>query len=330
MKKLIATILAAALFAIPFAGCKESDDEFIHIELNEVTHSVFYAPMYVAIEKGYFEEEGLKITLSNGGGADKVMTAVLSGNAHIGLMGPESSLYVYNQGKTDYPIVFGQLTQKDGSFLVSRVDEPDFQWEDLRGKGILAGRPGGVPLMTFEYLVNLHGLYDGTDLELITNVQFDLMTAAFEEGTGDYCTMFEPLASEYEKAGKGYVVASVGEGAGEVPYTSFVAKQSYINENTAVIESFLKALKKAYDFMETASDAEIAEAIRGQFPSTSIESLTTSVTSYKAIDAWTDDLTMSEESFDRLQDIMQNSGELDARVPFEKIVDNSFAEAVFA
>ena len=184
--------------------------------------------------------------------------------------------------------------------------------------------------MTFEYLVNLHGLYDGTDLELITNVQFDLMTAAFEEGTGDYCTMFEPLASEYEKAGKGYVVASVGEGAGEVPYTSFVAKQSYINENTAVIESFLKALKKAYDFMETASDAEIAEAIRGQFPSTSIESLTTSVTSYKAIDAWTDDLTMSEESFDRLQDIMQNSGELDARVPFEKIVDNSYAEAVFA
>lgn len=330
MKKLIAAILAAALFAIPFAGCKESDDEFIHIELNEVTHSVFYAPMYVAIEKGYFEEEGLKITLSNGGGADKVMTAVLSENAHIGLMGPESSLYVYNQGKTDYPIVFGQLTQKDGSFLVSRVDEPDFQWEDLRGKGILAGRPGGVPLMTFEYLVNLHGLYDGTDLELITNVQFDLMTAAFEEGTGDYCTMFEPLASEYEKAGKGYVVASVGEGAGEVPYTSFVAKQSYINENTAVIESFLKALKKAYDFMETASDAEIAEAIRGQFPSTSIESLTTSVTSYKAIDAWTDDLTMSEESFDRLQDIMQNSGELDARVPFEKIVDNSFAEAVFA
>ena len=242
----------------------------------------------------------------------------------------EVIIYVYNQGKTDYPIVFGQLTQKDGSFLVSRVDEPDFQWEDLRGKGILAGRPGGVPLMTFEYLVNLHGLYDGTDLELITNVQFDLMTAAFEEGTGDYCTMFEPLASEYEKAGKGYVVASVGEGAGEVPYTSFVAKQSYINENTAVIESFLKALKKAYDFMETASDAEIAEAIRGQFPSTSIESLTTSVTSYKAIDAWTDDLTMSEESFDRLQDIMQNSGELDARVPFEKIVDNSYAEAVFA
>ena len=226
-------------------------------------------------------------------------------------------------------MVFGQLTQKDGSFLVSRVDEPDFKWEDLRGKGILAGRPGGVPLMTFEYLINQHGLEDGTDCTLITDVQFDLMTAAFEEGTGDYCTMFEPLASEYEKAGKGFVVASVGEGAGEVPYTSFVAKQSYIEDNTDVINAFLGALKKAYEFMADATDAEIAEAIRGQFPSTSLESLTTSVTSYKAIDAWTDDLTMSEESFNRLQDIMQNSGELDERVPFEKIVNNSYAEAIF-
>lgn len=329
MKKIIAAILAVALCAVPFAGCKEGDDGLTKIELNEVTHSVFYAPMYVAIEKGYFEENGLKISLTNGGGADKVMTAVLSNSAQIGLMGPESSLYVYAQGKTDYPMVFGQLTQKDGSFLVSRVDEPDFKWEDLRGKGILAGRPGGVPLMTFEYLINQHGLEDGTDCTLITDVQFDLMTAAFEEGTGDYCTMFEPLASEYEKAGKGFVVASVGEGAGEVPYTSFVAKQSYIEDNTDVINTFLGALKKAYDFMADATDAEIAEAIRGQFPSTSLESLTTSVTSYKAIDAWTDDLTMSEESFNRLQDIMQNSGELDEWVPFEKIVNNSYAEAIF-
>ncbi|PWM74484.1 MAG: hypothetical protein DBX59_03605 [Bacillota bacterium] len=329
MKKLIAAILAVALLAIPFAGCKEGDDKLKTIELNEVTHSVFYAPMYVAIEKGYFEEEGLSINLTNGGGADKVMTAVLSNSAQIGLMGPESSLYVYNQGKTDYPIVFGQLTQKDGSFLVSRVDEPNFKWEDLRGKGILAGRPGGVPMMTFEYLVNQHGLYDDTDCELITDVQFNLMTAAFEEGTGDYCTMFEPLASEYEKAGKGYVVASVGEGAGEVPYTSFVAKQSYINENTETINSFLKAIKKAYDYMKTASDADVADAIRDQFPSTSIDSLKASVASYKAIDAWTDDLTMSEESYNRLQDIMQNAGELDARVPFDKIVNNSYAEALF-
>ncbi len=329
MRKLIASILAVVMLAVPFVGCKNDDDQFKTIELNEVTHSVFYAPLYVAIENGYFEEEGLRIELTNGGGADKVMTAVLAGSAQIGLMGPESSLYVYNQGKTDYPIVFGQLTQKDGSFLVSRVDEPDFEWTDLRGKGILAGRPGGVPMMTFEYLINQHGLYDGTDCELITDVQFDLMTAAFEEGTGDYCTMFEPLASEYEKAGKGYVVASVGEGAGEVPYTSFVAKQSYINENKTTIESFLKALKKAYDYMAEASDEEIAQAIQPQFPSTSVESLTTSVVSYKAIDAWKDDLTMSEESYNRLQDIMQNAGELDERVPFEKIVNNSFAEALF-
>ena len=329
MKKFIVAILALALFALPLSACKKDDNGLKKIELHEVTHSVFYAPLYVAIDKGYFEEEGLEIELTNGGGADKVMTAVLSNSAQIGLMGPESSLYVYNQGKTDYPIVFGQLTQKDGSFLVSRVDEPNFKWEDLKGKGILAGRPGGVPMMTFEYLVNQHGLYDGTDLTLITDVQFDLMTAAFESGTGDYCTMFEPLASEYEKAGKGYVVASVGEGAGEVPYTSFVAKQSYIDKNTDTVNAFLRALKKAYDFMGAATDEEIAETIVGQFPSTSLESLTTSVKSYKDIDAWTDDLTMSEDSFNRLQDIMQNAGELDTRVPFEKIVNNSYAEAIF-
>ena len=329
MKKFIVAILALALFALPFSACKKDDNGLKKIELNEVTHSVFYAPQYVAISQGFFADEGLTVELSNGGGADKVMTAVLSNSAQIGLMGPESSLYVYNQGKTDYPIVFGQLTQKDGSFLVSRVDEPNFKWEDLKGKGILAGRPGGVPMMTFEYLVNQHGLYDGTDLTLITDVQFDLMTAAFESGTGDYCTMFEPLASEYEKAGKGYVVASVGEGAGEVPYTSFVAKQSYIDKNTDTVNAFLRALKKAYDFMGAATDEEIAETIVGQFPSTSLESLTTSVKSYKDIDAWTDDLTMSEDSFNRLQDIMQNAGELDTRVPFEKIVNNSYAEAIF-
>lgn len=329
MKRIFTVILATLILLLPMTACGKRNDGLKTIELNEVTHSVFYAPLYVAIENGYFEEEGLKINLTNGGGADKVMSAILSNSAQIGLMGPESTIYVYIEGKTDYPKVFGQLTQKDGSFLVSRVNEPNFSWTDLRDKEILAGRPGGVPAMTFEYIINKNGLYDGVDCTLVKNVQFDMMTAAFESGTADYCTMFEPLASEYEKAGKGYIVASVGEGAGEVPYTSFIAKQSYINNNTETINSFLKAMKKAYDYMKSATTEEIASVISPQFPSTSIESLSKSIESYKNIEAWTDDLCMTEESFNRLQDIIENAGELERRVEFSALVDNSYAEAIF-
>ena len=324
MKKIIATLLTAFLFLLPLSACKEGGTGTT-VRLNEVTHSVFYAPLYLAIEQGYFEENGITVELTNGGGADKSMTAVLSGTADIGLMGPESAIYVYNQGQTGYPIVFGQLTQKDGSFLVSRNAEPDFQWEDLEGKEILAGRPGGVPAMTFEYLVNEHGLTDGENVTLNFDIQFNLMTAAFLNGTGDYCTVFEPTASEYEKQGKWHIVASVGEGAGEVPYTSFIAKQSYINENKDVIDGFLSAILKAIDYIGTHTTTEVATAIVAQFPSTTIESIADSVDSYKAIDAWTDDLKMTESSFTRLQDIMERAGELDQRVPFDKLVNNQYA-----
>lgn len=319
----------ATIFAtLSFAGCGKKDD-MKTVELNEVTHSVFYCPLYVAIENGYFAEENLKVNLTNGGGADKSMTAVLSKTADIGLMGPETVIYVHNQGKTDAPKVFAQLTQKDGSFLVSRNDEPDFKWEDLRGKEILAGRKGGVPAMTFEYVLNELDMENNVDFTLNFDVQFNLMTSAFVGGTADYCTVFEPTASEYEKNGTWHIVASVGEQSGEVPYTSFIALESFIKNNPDTIKSFLKALKKAYEFIESNSELKVAEAIVKQFPSTSISSLETSIKSYKRIDAWKRDMQATEASFTRLQNIMENAGELDQRVDFSDIVINKYAKEIF-
>jgi len=281
------------------------------------------------MEKGYFDEEGIEIELTNGGGADASMTAVLSQTADIGLMGPETVIYVYNQGKSDYPKVFGQLTQKDGAFLVSKTEQPNFKWTDLKGSEILAGRKGGVPAMTFEYILNELGMEDGKDVTLNFDVQFNLITSAFLGGTGDYCTVFEPTASEYQSTGEWYIVASVGEQAGEIPYTSFIALSSYIENNQDTLESFLTAIKKAHEFMSEHTDNEVAEAIVKQFPSTSINSIAASIKSYKSIDAWRTDLQGTEESFTRLQDIMENAGELTQRAPFDKIVDNSLAKKVF-
>ncbi len=329
MKKFLTVVMALLLSILPLSACKQQSGN-AKIRLNEVTHSIFYAPLYVAIEKGYFAEQGIDIDLTNGGGADSVMTALLSGNADVGLMGPESSIYVYLQGKRDLPTAFGQLTQKDGSFLVGRNPEPDFKWENLQNKEILIGRKGGVPAMTFEYLVNGKGLFHGQNVNLNTDVQFNLMTSAFQTGTADYCTMFEPTASEFEENGLGYVLASVGEGAGEIPYTSFIALRSFIDGNKELVKNFLKAIKSAYEFMATAPLDEVASALVGQFPSFSLNAIKTSITSYQGIDAWTDDLTMSESSFNRLQDVMQNAGELTTRVEFNKIVDNSLAQEIFS
>ena len=328
MKKILSILLSCLLMIIPFSACGNKEENKL-IRLNEVTHSVFYAPLYVAMEKGYFDEEGIEIELTNGGGADASMTAVLSQTADIGLMGPETVIYVYNQGKSDYPKVFGQLTQKDGAFLVSKTEQPNFKWTDLKGSEILAGRKGGVPAMTFEYILNELGMEDGKDVTLNFDVQFNLMTSAFLGGTGDYCTVFEPTASEYQSAGEWYIVASVGEQAGEIPYTSFIALSSYIENNQDTLESFLTAIKKAHEFMSEHTDNEVAEAIVKQFPSTSINSIAASIKSYKSIDAWRTDLKGTEESFTRLQDIMENAGELTQRAPFDKIVDNSLAKKVF-
>ncbi|MBO4594109.1 MAG: ABC transporter substrate-binding protein [Clostridia bacterium] len=327
MKKLFLLTLCFLFAMFPLSACSKSDGKTI--ELNEVTHSVFYAPLYIAIENGYFKEEGVTVNLTNGGGADNSMTAVLSGTAHIGLMGPETVIYVKNQGKKDAPKVFAGLTQRDGAFLVSRIDEPDFNWENLRGKEILAGRKGGVPAMSFEYVLNQMGFTSPVDYTLNYDVQFNMMTSAFVSGTADYCTVFEPTASEYEEQGKWHVVASVGAKAGEIPYTSFIALSSYINNNADTIRSFLKAMKKAYAFLNTHTDLEVAESIVKQFPSTTIRSIEKSIESYRGIEAWKTDMQPTEESFTRLQNIMENSGELSARVPYSEIVDLKLAKEIF-
>ncbi len=328
MKKILTLFLSCLLLILPFSACSKENDKTV-IKLNEVTHSVFYAPLYLAIENGYFEEEGIQIELTNGGGADASMTAVLSGTADIGLMGPETVIYVQNQGKNDAPKVFGQLTQTDGSFLVSRVAEPDFEWTDLRGKEILAGRKGGVPAMTFEYVLNQLGMKNGVDFTLNFDVQFNLMTSAFLGGTADYCTVFEPTASEYQSSGLWHIVASVGAQAGEIPYTSFIALNSFIEENEELLTGFLTAIKKAHEYLGTHTEYQVAECIVKQFPSTTIKSIETSIKSYKSINAWKTDLQGTEESFTTLQNIMENAGELSQRVPFNKIVDNTLAKKVF-
>jgi len=329
MRRLFAMLLLLAMCACIFAGCKQ-EAQLIPVQLNEVTRSVFYAPQYVALSLGYFEEEGLDVEITTGGGSDKTMTALLSGQADIGLMGPETGIYVVNEGKDDHPIVVGQLTKRDGSFLVSRTPQPNFQWTDLKGKEILAGRKGGVPAMTFEYVLKQNNLFDGKDgLKLNYDVAFNLMTSAFEAGTEDYCTMFDPVAYEYEAAGKGYVVASVGEASGEVPYTCFIAKNSWIKKNSATAEGFLRAVTKAVKYVnETPSDT-VASHLTKYFEGVSKDSLAASVERYLAIDAWRTELSMTEESFNRLQDIIENAGELTRRAALNELVNNSYAKKVY-
>lgn len=324
-KKLICCIITLCLaiaFPLSLAGCKK-DDKVLRI--NEVTHSVFYAPMYLADALGYFEDEGIEIELTNGGGADNTMAAVLSGAADIGFCGPEAVVYVVIGGSNDSPKVFGQLTKRDGSFLVGRTAQPDFEWSDLSGKSVLAGRPGGVPFMTFEYVCKTQNV----NAEFVKNVNFNMMTAAFESGTADYCTMFEPSASEYQAQGKGYIVASVGSNAGEIPYTCFMAKQSYINKNGEKIEGFLRAVTKAVKYTVENDGATIANLLAPYFDGTSKESLETSVNNYKSIDAWVTDMAMKETSYTRLLDVIDLAGELERRVPFSDVVLTDTAHKVY-
>ena len=326
MKKSLIAVFAAALaaLAIPFslAGCGGSDEV---LKINEVTHSVFYAPMYLADALGYYEEEGFEVEFTNGGGADNTMAAVLSGSADVGFCGPEAALYIAIGGSSDSPKVFGQLTKRDGSFLVARTPEPDFKWSDLEGKEILAGRKGGVPAMTFEYVIEELGV----NASLNYDVDFNYMTAAFESGIADYCTMFEPTASDYEAEGKGYIVASVGEQSGEIPYTCFAAKESYINENPEKIEGLLRAVTKATKFVMENDAATVAEYLVPYFDGTSEESLANSVQAYKDIDAWVANMAMEEAAFTRLQDVIENSGELERRVDFDELILTDVAQKVY-
>ena len=334
MKKIIIAIICVLILAtviiVAFTATHKDqiEGEIRTIKVNEVTRSVFYAPQYVAIANGFFKEEGLNIEITTGQGADNVMTAVLAGQCDIGFCGPEASIYVYNEGKEDYVQVFAQLTKRDGSFLVSKNPTDNFSWQDLKGETIIPGRKGGVPYMTLEYVLKQNGINPETDLTLDDSIKFDLMAGAFTGGSAEYVTLFEPTASMTEDAGKGYIVASVGEASGEIPYTAYCAKKSYIEANSDVIEGFTRAIYKGQQWVKEHSAKEIAETIQEYFPSTSVESLEKSVQSYKDIDAWNENPVLKQESFDKLQLIMTEAGELTQKAPYEKIVNNSFAEEV--
>ncbi len=282
-------------------------------------------PCMLRLKKVFFAEEGLDVSIVTSGGSDKSMTALLSKEADIALMGPETAVYVKNQGKEDYPRIVAQLTKRDGSFLLGRDANEAFAWESLKGKSVIAGRPGGMPYMTFIYLLKMHGIEN--DVEVISNIQFPLMGGAFESGTGDYVTLFEPTASAFQAEGKGFILANIGLESGEVPYTAFMARAETIEGDRDFVEAFVRAIYKAQSWTWSAADKEIAEAVQPYFPDTGIETLTLVAENYRASDAWTKTPVMSEEAFSRLQDIIDNAGELSARVPFEELVDNSFAEA---
>ena len=331
LKKYLITILVIAVVAAVMTTCillnkKEDTAELKTIRVNEVTRSVFYAPQYVAIKNGYFAEEGLDIELTTGQGADKVMTAVLSGQSDIGFAGPEASIYVYNEGKEDHTQVFAQMTQKDGSFLVSKEKTDKFSWQDLKGKTVIPGRKGGVPYMTFEYVLKKNGLNPQKDLVLDDSIKFDLMAGAFAGGDAEYVTLFEPTASMTEAAGKGYVVASVGEASGEIPYTAYFAKKSYMEQNSDVIQGFTNAIYKGEKWVKEHTAAEIVEAIKEFFPDTDVKMLEAAVQSYMDIDAWKSDPILKKESFDLLQTVMKEAGELEKEGDYDKIVNNSYAE----
>ena len=316
----IAIIIVALVFSVGLLKEKDNSDSNLKtIQLNEVTRSVFYAPQYVAIENGYFEEQGLKLEITTGQGADKVMTAILAGQSDIGLCGPEAAIYVYNEGKEDYVEVFAQLTQKDGSLLVSKEKTDNFKWTDLIGKTIIPGRKGGVPLKK-------NGINPQTDVNLDDSIKFDLMAGAFTGGNAEYVTLFEPTASMTEDAGKGYVVASIGEASGEIPYTAYFAKRSYIKENEDIIQGFTNAVYKGQMWVKEHTAAEIAEVIQNFFPDTKLEMLTRSIQSYMDIDAWNDTPVLKEEAFNRLQTVMKEAGELEKEAPYNQVVNNKYAE----
>lgn len=324
MKRFLCGVLAALMLV---ALCACGKQETATVRLSEVTHSVFYAPQYVALEQGFFADEGLNIELTNGGGADKVMTAVLTGQADIGLAGPEACIYVYNQGKDDYPVVFGQLTKRDGSFLVGREDVP-FSWELLRGKTVIGGRAGGVPEMTLEYVMRQNGVVPGTDAAVDTTVQFNMMAGAFTGGNGDFVTLFEPMATEVAQAGKGYILASIGQESGEIPYTAYFAARSYVDANPETVQGFVNAIARAQQWVAEHTDRQVAEAICDQFPDTDLDILERVCARHREIDAWNRTPVMERQALERLETVMTQAGELatDQWVDFDGLVDNRFAQ----
>ncbi|MBQ3568094.1 MAG: ABC transporter substrate-binding protein [Anaerotignum sp.] len=330
MKKKLSILLTGILSVSAFSGCSPSTEEtgLIPVRLNEVVHSVFYAPQYAALELGFFEEEGLDVTVSVGNGADKSMTALLSDSADIALLGMEAGIYVYNEGKEDHPKAFAQLTQRAGNFLISRVEEPDFKWTDLKGKSVIGGRLGGMPELILEYVVRENGMTKGKDIEIINNIDFSSTAGAFTGNVGDYTVEFEPVASTLEQNGTGHIVASLGEASGYIPYTVYMTNDTFLQEHPEVIEAFTRAIYRGQQWVDSHTANEVAEVILPQFSESDIDTLTTIIDRYKTQDTWKSDPIFSEDGFNLMQDIMDQGGELSARVPFDDLVTNEFAEKV--
>lgn len=329
-KNILSLILSAALIAgalpVVSGASEQTDGDLQEVTLNEVAHSIFYAPQYAAIELSYFEEEGIDLTLVTGFGADKTMTALLSGEADIGFMGSEASIYTYSGGAQDAPVNFAQLTQRAGNFLVAREEMPDFTWEDLKGKDVLGGRKGGMPEMVFEYILRQNGIDPDTDVNIDQSIDFGSTAAAFSGNQGEFTVEFEPGATTLEQEGVGYVVASLGTDSGYVPYTAYCTKTSYMEEHPELIQGFTNALQKGMDYVNSHTPEEIAETIAPQFAETDLETITTIVTRYYEQDTWKEDLIFEQESFELLQDILEDAGELEERVPYEALVTTKFAE----
>ena len=326
MKKLLAYVLSFFIVVLGLVGCQKNEDGLVNLTLNEVAHSIFYAPQYIAIELGYFEQEGISLTLVNGAGADNVMTALISNEADIGFMGSEASIYVYSEGASDYAVNFAQLTQRAGNFLVGRTENPSFTWSDLKGKEVLGGRAGGMPEMVFEYILKQNGIDPIKDLTIVQNINFGLTAGAFSGGQGDYTVEFEPFATALESENKGVVLASLGVDSGYVPYTAYCVKKSYLEKNSEIIQKFTNAIQKGLDYVNTHTAEEIASVIAPQFPETDPEALKTIVERYLEQDTWKENITFEKESFELLQDILESAGELKERVPYETLVTTQFSQ----
>lgn len=339
MKKKIVWLTGSLMAAaVVLAGCGKTEEgeketgalaqeeELEKVTLNEVAHSIFYAPQYVALEKGYFEEEGLQVELVTGFGADKTMTAVLSGEADIGFMGAEASIYAWQEDGKDPVVNFAQLTQRAGNFLVAREEMPEFSWEDLKGKKVLGGRKGGMPEMVFEYILKKNGLDPETDLEIEQGIDFGSTAAAFSGGQGDFTVEFEPSATALEQQGDGYVVASCGVDSGYVPYTAYSAKSSYLKEHPETVQKFVNGLQRGMDYVNSHTPEEIAEVIAPQFGESDLETVTAIVRRYQEQDTWKEDLIFEQESFELLEDILEDAGELKERTVYENLVNTAFAK----
>ncbi|AND41869.1 MULTISPECIES: ABC transporter substrate-binding protein [Cytobacillus] len=319
-------LLLTAILIVPLAACGK--DEMQNVRIAEVTRSIFYAPQYVALEKGFFEEEGLKVELTTTAGGDKTMTALLSDSADVALVGSETSIYVSAQGSNDPVINFAQLTQTDGTFLVSRNKIDNFSWDMLKGKTFLGQRKGGMPQMAGEFVLKKHGIDPHADMDLIQNIDYANIAPAFASGTGEFVQLFEPTASVFEKEGKGYIVASFGTESGHVPYTTFMTKQSYIDENKETVEKFTRAIYKAQQWVETHSAKETAETIQGYFDNTELDIIEMVVDRYKSQGSFATDPILDTEEWENLQNIMDEAGELPKRIEHDTLVNTEIAEGV--